>query len=352
MQDMTKPIVLTSGNRSDEPQTISNRDAHQRLDQIADYYLLHDRDIVNRLDDSVLRMADSKPQFLRRARGYAPQPILLPDGFADAENILAMGGELKNTFCLLKDGRAILSQHMGDLEDAATHQDYRHNLQLYRQLFDFSPAVIAVDKHPDYLSTQLGKVIAAEEDVQLVEVQHHHAHIAGCMAEHVLPMDTEKVFGVALDGLGFGEDETIWGGEFLLADYHGFERVAYFQPVPMLGGAQSMREPWRNTFAQLLYMLDWDQVAEVYGELGIIRFLNSKPLATLKTMAEKGLNSPPASSAGRLFDAVAAAVDVCRDSAGFEGQAAIELEALLAPIATPANDGGLSLGQAMIASCP
>ncbi len=352
MQDMTKPIVLTSGNRSDEPQTISNRDAHQRLDQIADYYLLHDRDIVNRLDDSVLRMADSKPQFLRRARGYATQPILLPDGFADAENILAMGGELKNTFCLLKDGRAILSQHMGDLEDAATHQDYRHNLQLYRQLFDFSPAVIAVDKHPDYLSTQLGKVIAAEEDVQLVEVQHHHAHIAGCMAEHVLPMDTEKVFGVALDGLGFGEDETIWGGEFLLADYHGFERVAYFQPVPMLGGAQSMREPWRNTFAQLLYMLDWDQVAEVYGELGIIRFLNSKPLATLKTMAEKGLNSPPASSAGRLFDAVAAAVDVCRDSAGFEGQAAIELEALLAPIATPANDGGLSLGQAMIASCP
>ncbi len=451
MQDMTKPIVLTSGNRSDEPQTISNRDAHQRLDQIADYYLLHDRDIVNRLDDSVLRMADGKPQFLRRARGYAPQPILLPDGFADAENILAMGGELKNTFCLLKDGRAILSQHMGDLEDAATHQDYRHNLQLYRQLFDFSPAVIAVDKHPDYLSTQLGRVIAAEEDVQLIEVQHHHAHIAGCMAEHGLPMDTEKVFGVALDGLGFGEDETIWGGEFLLADYHGFERVAYFQPVPMLGGAQSMREPWRNTFAQLLYMLDWDQVAEVYGELGIIRFLNSKPLATLKTMAEKGLNSPPASSAGRLFDAVAAAVDVCRDSAGFEGQAAIELEALaaahfedqadfaygfelqsgclswaplwtalledlrkevvpgiiaarfhhamasavaetsgllcgqheiqtvvlsggvfqnrlllertslllreqgltvLAPIATPANDGGLSLGQAMIASCP
>jgi hydrogenase maturation protein HypF len=140
MQDMRRPIVLTSGNRSDEPQTTGNQDAHQRLDKIADYYLLHDRDIVNRLDDSVLRIADGKPRFLRRARGYAPQPIPLPDEFTNADSILAMGGEMKNTFCLLKDGKAILSQHMGDLEDAATHRDYRRNLQLYRQLFDFRHA--------------------------------------------------------------------------------------------------------------------------------------------------------------------------------------------------------------------
>jgi len=328
MQGMMRPIVLTSGNRSDEPQTISNQDARQRLDQIADYYLLHDRDIVNRLDDSVLRLVDGEPRFFRRARGYAPQPILLPEDCAGADNILAMGAELKNSFCLLKEGRAILSQHMGDLEDAATYLDYRHNLQLYRQLFDFQPAVIAVDKHPSYLSTQLGKVIAAEEGVQIVEVQHHHAHIAACMAEHGLPLDSGKVLGVALDGLGFGEDETIWGGEFLLADYHSFERVAHFQPVPMLGGAQAIREPWRNTFAQLMYVSDWQQIAEDHADLDIIRFLKDKPLATLQTMAKRGLNSPLASSAGRLFDAVAGALGVCRESAGFEGQAAIELEAL------------------------
>ncbi len=328
MQDIKLPIVLTSGNRSDEPQTIDNQDAHQRLDQIADYYLLHDRDIVNRLDDSVLRVIDDQPRFLRRARGYAPQPILLPKDFTEAGGILAMGGELKNTFCLLQHGRAILSQHMGDLENAATCQDYQHSLQLYRQLFDFTPSVIAIDRHPNYLSTQRGRAIAAEEGVQLVEVQHHHAHIAACMAEHGLPLNTEKILGVALDGLGFGEDGTLWGGEFLLADYRGFQRLAHFQPVPMLGGVQAIREPWRNTFAHLLDSRGWERVVEDYAELDIIRFLNEKPLATLQIMAHKGLNSPLASSAGRLFDAVAAALGICRECAGFEGQAAIKLEAL------------------------
>jgi len=331
MQDMPGPIVLTSGNRSDEPQTISNQDARDRLNGIADYYLLHDRDIVNRLDDSVLRVADGKPRFLRRARGYAPQPIILPESFSGGMNILAMGGELKNTFCLMKEGRAILSQHMGDLEDAATHKDFRHNLHLYRQLVDCHPAVIAVDRHPDYLSTQLGRAMAADGELELVEVQHHHAHIAGCMAEHRLPLDTGKVLGIALDGLGLGPDGNIWGGEFLVADYHGFERVAYFRPVPMLGGAKAMREPWRNTFAHLSHGMEWDRVREQYGDLEIIRYLKGKPLATLRTMALKGLNSPLASSAGRLFDAVAAAVGLCRESAGYEGQAAVELEALAAP---------------------
>ncbi|MCP4044315.1 MAG: carbamoyltransferase HypF, partial [Gammaproteobacteria bacterium] len=214
--------------------------------------------------------------------------------------------------------------------DAATHRDYRHNLHLYRQLFNFRPVVIAVDKHPDYLSTRQGRAIAAEEDVRLVEVQHHHAHIAACMAEHGLPPDTDKVLGVALDGLGYGDDGAIWGGEFLLADYRGTERLAHFQPVPMLGGAQAIREPWRNTFAHLLETLGWERVAGEYPNLEIVRFLRGKPLATLRTMASRGLNSPPASSAGRLFDAVAAALGVCRESAGFEGQAAIELEALAA----------------------
>ncbi len=330
MQAMNRPIVLTSGNRSDEPQSIDNQDAQQRLKQIADYYLLHDRDIVNRLDDSVLRVIDARPRFLRRARGYAPRSIRLPDGFATSTNILAMGGELKNTFCLLQDGRAILSQHIGDLEDAATYRDYQHNLQLYRQLFGFTPALIVIDRHPDYLSTQWGRTMAAEEGVQLIEVQHHHAHIAACMVEQGLPLDTDKVLGVALDGLGFGEDGSLWGGEFLLADYRGFQRLAHFQPVPMPGGAQAIREPWRNTFAYLLNSPVWERVAEGYPELDIVRFLKTKPLGVLQTMVSKDLNSPPASSAGRLFDAVAAALGICRECADFEGQAAIELEALAA----------------------
>ena len=330
MQEMKRPIVLTSGNSSEEPQTITNCDARQRLAQIADYFLLHDRDIVNRLDDSVLLFADGHARFLRRARGYAPQPISLPTEFADMGNILAMGSELKNTFCLLKDGNAILSPHMGDLEDTATFLDYRRNLALFRQLFDFKPDMIVVDRHPNYLSTQMGKDIAAEENLPLIEVQHHHAHIAACMAELGLSPYTDKVLGVALDGLGYGDDETIWGGEFLLCDYHGFERVGFFQPVPMLGGTQAIHEPWRNTFAHLYTGLDWSQIVYRYGDLNIVRYLQNKPLTTMKTMIERGLNSPMASSAGRLFDAVAAAIGICRDRAAFEGQAAMELEALAA----------------------
>jgi hydrogenase maturation protein HypF len=328
MQDMTRPIVLTSGNRSDEPQTIDNLDAHRRLERIADYYLLHDRDIVNRLDDSVLRVADGRPRVLRRARGYAPQPILLPESFAGAGSILAMGGELKNTFCLFQAGRAILSQHIGDLEDAATHRDYGSSLQLYRQLFGHQPSVIVVDRHPGYFSTRAGQELAAEAGARLVAVQHHHAHITACMAEHGLPLDAGKVLGVALDGLGLGEDGTLWGGEFLLADYCGFERLAHFQPVPLTGGAQAIREPWRNTFAQLRGMLGWERVARDYAGLDIIRYLNARPLAILQTMAERGLNSPMTSSCGRLFDAVAAALGVCRERVSHEAQAAIELESL------------------------
>jgi hydrogenase maturation protein HypF len=331
LQGMTRPLVLSSGNRSDEPQTIDNRDARRRLERIADYYLLHDRDIVNRLDDSVLRVAAGKPRFLRRARGYAPQPILLPEVFAGAGSILAMGGELKNTFCLLKDGRAILSQHIGDLEDARTLADYRHNLDLYRKLFDHRPACIAVDEHPDYLSTRLGREQAQAEGLRLVEVQHHHAHVASCLAERGMPLDTRPVLGIVLDGLGSGEDGTFWGGEFLQADYAGFRRLARFQPVPMPGGSRAMLEPWRNTWAHLSCALGWKRVRDHYPDLDIVRFLETRPLGVLQTMVDKGLNSPVASSCGRLFDAVAAAIGVCRERVSHEGQAAIELESLATP---------------------
>ncbi|MCW8928836.1 MAG: carbamoyltransferase HypF [Gammaproteobacteria bacterium] len=328
MQNMVHPIVLTSANQSDEPQVTRNGEAHQRLDQIADYYLMHDRDIVNRLDDSVVRLMDDESRFLRLARGYAPMTLALPDDFPDSENILAMGGELKNTFCLLKKGKVNLSQYIGDLENAATFQDYKHNLLLYQQLFDFKTEVIAVDMHPNYLSTQLGQQMAAEDDIKLFSIQHHHAHIASCMLEHGLAYKTQAVLGIALDGLGYGMDKNIWGGEFLLANYHECQRLAYFQPTQMLGGAQAMHEPWRNTLAYLLKAFDWGELTKKYSHLEIIRFLKTKPIKNLQIMAEKGLNSPNASSAGRLFDAVAAALGVCCEHAAYEGQAAIELEAL------------------------
>jgi hydrogenase maturation protein HypF len=330
MQNMTRPMVLTSGNRSDEPQSIDNGDAQQRLARIADYYLLHDRDIVNRLDDSVLRVADGRPRFLRRARGYAPRPIPMPEAFAESGHILAMGGELKNTFCLLKEGRAILSQHIGDLQDAVTFRDYRHNLDLYQRLFDHRAVCIAVDAHPQYLSSRLGRERAQAEGLELVEVQHHHAHIAACLAEHGVPLDSRPVLGVVLDGLGYGDDGTFWGGEFLLADYAGFQRLARFQPVPMPGGNQAMREPWRNIWAHLYHAFGWQRVRDRYADLDIVAFLESRPLEGLQTMAERGLNSPLASSCGRLFDAVAAAIGVCRERISHEGQAAIELESLAA----------------------
>ena len=325
---LDRPIVLTSGNVSDEPQCIGNQQARERLRGIADYLLLHDRDIVNRVDDSVLRIMDGAPRILRRGRGYAPASIPLPPGFERATSILALGGELKNTFCLLKDGQAIISQHQGDLEDAATYRDYQRNLELYRGLFEHEPQMLAADRHPEYLSTKLGKEWSARDALPLVEVQHHHAHIASCLADNDVPLDTSPVLGVALDGLGFGDDGTFWGAEFLLADYCCFERLASFKPVAMIGGAQAMREPWRNTYAHLVATLGWAEYQKDYGALELTRFLESKPLATFEAMLKQGINCPPASSCGRLFDAVAAAVGVCREQVSYEGQAAIELEAL------------------------
>ncbi len=328
MLDLQQPVVMTSGNRSEEPQAISNLDARQHLGEIADYFLFHDRDIVNRLDDSVQRLMQGNVKFLRRARGYAPESIKLAEDFSSSGSILAMGGELKNTFCLLKDGRAIVSQHIGDLEDVSTQGDYRYNLKLYQKLFDHRADVVVVDNHPDYLSSQLGYLQAEEHGARLVEVQHHHAHIAACMAENSLSIDGPGVLGVALDGLGMGEDGHLWGGEFMRVNYHQYERLAHFQSVPMLGAAQAIHEPWRNTFAQLHGTLGWDRVSVDFAGLDIIRFLNNKPVAVLQAMAKKGLNSPMSSSCGRLFDAVAAAVGICRERVLHEGQAAIELESL------------------------
>ena len=337
MGDLQMPIVLTSGNRSDEPQCIGNEEALDRLAKIADFWLMHDRDIVNRVDDSVIRFAAGAPRTLRRARGLAPRPMPLPDGFDDAPQVLAMGGELKATFCLVKDGQAILSQHIGDLEDTSVHDDYRHNLDLYRALYDFDPGMVAIDGHPEYLSTKWGEELARDEGCRIETVQHHHAHVAGCLVEHSYGLDEGPVLAVILDGLGYGGDGTLWGGEFLKADYSGYVRLAHFQRAPLIGGERAMREPWRNTFAFLETCLGWDTVAADYAGLSLVRDLSKRPLGTLNQMMAKGLNTPDAVSAGRLFDAAAGALGIRRAEITYEGQAAIELEALAAQ--APADAG-------------
>jgi hydrogenase maturation protein HypF len=331
LRRMKRPIVLTSGNLSDEPQCIDNDEAREKLGEIADFFLLHDRDIVNRVDDSVVRVVNGRSQVLRRARGYAPAPIRLPAGFEQAPVILAMGSELKNTFCLLSEGRAILSQHLGDLENAAALMAYEDTLKLYIDLFEHQPEAIAVDHHPEYLSTKVGRGIAESKQLSLHSIQHHHAHIAACMVENDISLKAAPVLGLALDGLGFGEDDTLWGGEFLLSDYQQFQRLARFKPVAMLGGSQAVYHPWRNAYAQLRMAFDWKELQTQYGNLEIIQFLEQQPRSLLDQMLHQGINSPLASSAGRLFDAVAAAIGMNREKVGYEGQAAIQLEAIIQP---------------------
>ena len=327
-RQIDQPLVMTSGNISDEPQVTSLDRARNGLRGIADAMLMHNREIANRIDDSVVRIVAGKPSLLRRARGYAPSAVSLPAGFDGAPDLLAFGGELKATFCVVKDGAAILSQHQGDLEDVSTFEDYQKNLQLYSKIYDHRPRLLVADMHPEYLSAKLAKQRSTDEKLPLLEVQHHHAHIASCMVENGIELDAPPVLGIAIDGLGFGGDGTIWGGEFLLADYQSYRRVAAFKPVAMVGGVQAIREPWRNTYAHLVAAQGWSHFAETFSTLDLYRYLSAKPLNTIDRMLQTGLNVPLASSCGRLFDAVAAALGLCADHALFEGQGAMELEAL------------------------
>jgi len=332
LQDLDAPIVLTSGNISDEPQCTDNDEAREKLKDIADYLLLHDRAIVNRLDDSVARLMAGRMRLLRRARGYSPEALRLPPGFEQTGNILAMGAELKNSFCLLKNGQAIVSQHIGDLENAAVQRDYRNAIDLYKHLYGFKPERIAVDNHPGFLSTQYGHILADTEAAILVPVQHHHAHLAACLAEHGIALDAPPVLAAIFDGLGMGDDGGLWGGEFLLGDYRGYTRLGHFQPIALPGGTQAMREPWRNAYAQLFHYFDWQTLQQEFAELDIIKLLASKPLDTLAMMIAKNLNSPPSTSCGRWFDAFAAALGLHGEQVHYEGQAAIALENLAAPL--------------------
>lgn len=331
MQQLASPIVLTSGNASHEPQCIDNDQALEKLGDIADYFVMHNRAIVNRIDDSVLRIIDGQTQYYRRARGFAPAPIKLPDDFNNQQQILALGAELKNTFVLLRDQQLTLSQHMGDLENYQTYADYLKNLDLFKRLYDFTADAIVIDQHPEYLSSKLGRQWAYQHKLPLIEVQHHHAHIAACLADNHWRIDQGQVIGVALDGLGMGDDGTLWGGEFMLADYYNYQRLGSLMPVALPGGVKAMIEPWRNTFAQLNQTGSWLDLNQQFSGLDLFQYLNQKPLTTLQRMIETNTNAPLSSSCGRLFDAVAAALGLAADEISYEGQAAIELEALIQP---------------------
>ena len=310
-------LVMTSGNLSEEPIVTSNQEGLNRLRPLADWFLLHDRDIYMRADDSVVRTFEGVERVLRRSRGFVPHAI---DLGMDVAEILACGGELKNTFCLSKGRYAVLSQHIGDMENYETLLFFEETLANLKKLFRVEPRAVAHDLHPGYLSTQYALRVP---DLERIGVQHHHAHIASCMAENGL---RGKVIGVALDGTGYGTDGQIWGGEFLVADYGGFERRAHLRYVPLAGGDAAVRQPWRPALA---YLADTFGAAAEIPELAIWRDVPEKQRKVVRGMIAHGVNTIGTSSCGRLFDAVASIVGL-RQEINFEGQAAIELEAIAA----------------------
>ena len=342
LRHMDRPVVMTSGNISHRPQIVDGVEARDVLAPIADLILDHDRGIVNRVDDSVARLMAGRPRLLRRARGYAPAPLPLPSGFEAAPPLIAMGAELKNTFCLVRDGQAIISQHQGDMEDADTAEDAVRNLALYEGLFEHGAKLIAVDGHPDYIPTKLGRARAEAQGLPIVEVRHHHAHVASVLAENGWPLDGAPVLGVTLDGLGMGDGGELWGGEFLLADYRRYRRLGTFRPVALIGGDRAAREPWRNTLAHITAVIGWGRFKDIFGELPICRFLEVQAVEIMARMITRGVNAPPASSCGRLFDAVAAAIGICREEVEYEGQAAAELEAAVDPLCLDREDDALA----------
>jgi hydrogenase maturation protein HypF len=308
LADVGAPLVLTSGNVSDEPIAYTDDDALERLAPIADGFLVHDRPIQTRTDDSVVRVVDERPLVLRRSRGYVPDSIGLP--VTARRHVLACGAELKSTFCVAKGARAWVGHHIGDLQNYETLRSFVAGVAHFEALFAVKPEVVAHDLHPEYLST---KVALERDGVDLVGVQHHHAHLAACLAEHG---ETGQALGAIYDGTGYGTDGTVWGGELLRGDLCGFERVGSLFAVRMPGGEAAIRQPWRMACA-------WTQAAGVEAPAA----LAARPgWDEVSALARTGVASPLTSSVGRLFDAVAALCGL-RSEITYEGQAAIELEA-------------------------
>ena len=319
MAEVDCPLVMTSGNLSEEPIAKDNDEALALLGRIADYFLLHNRDIYAKYDDSVCAVEAGVPRILRRARGYAPYPIALP---FESRRILACGAEEKNTFCLARDRHAFVSQHIGDMENEETLEHFEKTIELYQKLFRIEPEVIAYDLHPEYLTTKYALELKARgSGLRFVPVQHHHAHIASCMVENNVQ---QPVIGVAFDGTGYGGDGTIWGGEFLVADLKGFRRVGHLEHVPMPGGVAAIKKPYRMALGYLHALLGPDFPLDGLPTLGQ---LDPGELVVVTRQIERKVNSPLTSSAGRLFDAVSALAGVC-GVVDYEAQAAIEMEML------------------------
>jgi hydrogenase maturation protein HypF len=313
LADVGEPLVMTSGNVSDEPIAYRDEDALERLGAIADLVLGHDRPIQTRTDDSVLRVARGRPLPLRRSRGAVPSALELP--LEPAGDVLACGAELKSTFCLVRGRRAWVGHHIGDLENLETLGTFEEGVAHFERLFAVEPAVVAHDLHPDYLSTTYA---LARDGVEHVAVQHHHAHLAACLAEHG---ETGPAVGAIFDGAGLGTDGTVWGGEILVGDLRGFERAGHLWPVPLPGGDQAVREPWRMACA-------WRMAAG--GDARPLRGIDPDRWHAIARLAETGVAAPPTTSVGRLFDAVAALCGI-RLEVSYEGQAAMELEAACDP---------------------
>jgi hydrogenase maturation protein HypF len=306
-------LVMTSGNLSEEPIAIDNDEAFRRLSGIADCFLVHDREIYMRNDDSVVRVVGEKVRMIRRSRGYVPVPIFLP---FHAKPTLACGPYLSNTICIAEGEHAFLSQHVGDLENLEATDSFELTVEHLKDILEIEPGLIACDLHPDYYSTQYA---LRQEGIPQVSVQHHHAHIASCMAENGI---NKTVIGLALDGTGYGSDGTLWGGEILIADFEGFERAGHFQYVPLPGGEAAIREPWRMALS-LLYQAFGKDLFDL--PLEFVQRLDRLKAGNILTMIERKINCPLTSSCGRLFDGIAALVGV-RDRVSYKGQAAIELE--------------------------
>ncbi|MBC2737401.1 MAG: carbamoyltransferase HypF [Desulfobacteraceae bacterium] len=335
-------LVMTSANLSEEPIAISNHEAVERLAGIADAFLVHNRDIYLRCDDSIVRKTAGVTRFIRRARGYVPTPVFLNH---TPPPVLACGAALKNTVCLTKEDRAFISQHIGDLENLATYGAFRDTIAHLQRILAITPQAIACDLHPDYLST---RYTTEQSDLPVIQVQHHHAHIVSAMAENHLD---GRVIGLAFDGTGYGPDGTIWGGEVLLAENNRYERAAFLEPLPMPGGTAAIKAPWRMAISYL-----YQAFGESFRDLDtpFMASVDLKEADILVAMMQQRLNAPLTSSMGRLFDGIAALIGL-RSSVAFEGQAAMELEMIAAPEAAApydfswqASDHGLRIPTAPI----
>ena len=345
LRDTDRPLVMTSGNLSEEPIARDNDEALRRLSGIADYFLIHNRDIYSRYDDSVAIVERDTSQLVRRARSYAPYPIRLP---FQARQVLACGAEEKNSFCLTKDKYAFLSQHIGDMENMETLEHFYSTISLYKKLFHVEPEVVAHDLHPDYLATKYAQELG-ESGMKLVPVQHHHAHIASCMADNGLE---SPVIGVAFDGTGMGGDGNIWGGEFLVTDYRDYRRAGHLEYLPLPGGAAAIKRPRRTAIGYILTLLGENALNAVIAsgakqsQLTSIGQVTEFEVEVIKRQIERKINSPLSSSMGRLFDAVSALLGI-RGEIDYEGQAAVELEmaAYSSIIAMNVSDKAISHAQ-------